>query len=184
MARKKSGWFGESRRHSLASKGVETGRKQTPRHPRVRRLKPGQKVVSTYEYDRIQEKRAEKTPEQELWDLKKMVKEEVREAIDNYIEENPDMDRDTVEGNINDNGTIDEITDSSVPVYTSDIMELGSLGEVYGHENELPPAFDGTPTPSNIVATSIYEILNEEAWEEVHDYLDKLEEDGRFKGSE
>lgn len=34
MARKKGGWFGESRRHSLASRGLKTGQKaRTPRHP-------------------------------------------------------------------------------------------------------------------------------------------------------
>lgn len=39
---KGSGWYGESRRHSLASKGVETGRKRklkVPRQKRVRKLK-------------------------------------------------------------------------------------------------------------------------------------------------
>ena len=34
MAHKKNGWFGESKRHSLASKGVSTGHKRTPRTPK------------------------------------------------------------------------------------------------------------------------------------------------------
>jgi len=40
MAQKKGGWFRESERHSLASKGIETGRRQKPRTPRASRAAP------------------------------------------------------------------------------------------------------------------------------------------------
>jgi hypothetical protein len=40
MTRRKSGWFRESQRHSLASRGIETGRNRKLRTPRVvRKLK-------------------------------------------------------------------------------------------------------------------------------------------------
>jgi hypothetical protein len=68
-----------------------------------------------------------------------------------------------------------------VPVYTSDIMALASVGEIYGHENELGPAFDGKPRPENIIATSIYEVLEETGYDELRSYLDKLDKEGKFE---
>jgi hypothetical protein len=115
-----------------------------------------------------------------LKECKDSVKEQVREAIDDYIRENPDDDREDIEQNIDYSGTITEIYDGAVPVYYSEIMEIGNVPEVYNHENELGPAFDGTPTPMNILAGAIYEILYEVAWEEISDYLDELEEAGKF----
>ena len=55
-----------------------------------------------------------------------------------------------------------EITDSSVPVYTHELITIAqNSAEVMHHENELPPAFDGEPTIPNIIATAIYEIVQE-----------------------
>jgi hypothetical protein len=122
----------------------------------------------------------EKTAYQELFDLKEMVRDEVKTAIDEFIEENPDYDKDDIRNSIDDNGRITEMVDSSVPIYNYDIMKLGTLTEVWAHENELGPAFDGTPTPVNTLATAIYEILQETAWEYVDEYLDELENDGKF----
>ena len=122
----------------------------------------------------------EKTAYQELEELKEMVQDEVKTKIDEFIEENPDYDKEQIRDKIDDNGTITEMVDSSVPIYNSTIMELGSLSEVYQHENELGPAFDGTPTPVNILATAIYEILMETAWDFLDEYLNDLDNDGKF----
>ena len=157
MARTK-GWRNEPARHALAAKGIRT-----------RKLKQGQVVVKTSD-----------SPEYKMRALKQEVEEAVREAIDGYIKDHPDESRSNVEDRINDDGTITEIYDSSVPIYNSEIMDLGALPEVFGHENELGPAFDGSPTPVNIVAGSLYEILEETAFEETRNYLDQLEEDGKF----
>lgn len=155
---KPKGWRKEPARHALAAKGIRT-----------RRLKQGQIVVKTAD-----------TPESKLRALKQEVEEAVREAIDQYIKDHPDESRSNVEDRINDDGTITEIYDSSVPIYNGEIMDLGSLPEVFNHENELGPAFDGSPTPVNIVAGSLYEILEETAFEETRNYLDGLEKDGKF----
>jgi hypothetical protein len=52
---KKGGWYGESRRHSLASRGVETGRKQNPnRTPKLVKRKgfdPGKESKAKYTKD-------------------------------------------------------------------------------------------------------------------------------------
>jgi hypothetical protein len=178
---KRSGWFGESRRHALASKGVESGRKQRTRLPRkIRKLKLGQHVVSAQEYERQREKESQ-DPERELMRIKQSVREAVREAVDYYMKDHGDYSADDVLSTINDDGTMDEIADSHVPVYTSDIMDLASVGEIYGHENDLPPAFGGEPTPQNIIATSIYEVLEQVGFDELRDYVNKLDEQGKFE---
>jgi len=57
---------------------------------------------------------------------------------------------------------VSEIADSSVPVYTYELAKIAqSSMDVMLHENELPPAFDGTPTITNQIATAIYEIVQE-----------------------
>lgn len=117
----------------------------------------------------------------QLDDLKDMVREEVNDAILNYIEENPDTDKDDIMDRIDYSGTITEIVDGGVPIYNHDIMEVAQDSEIWTHENDLPPAFDGTPTPINVLATSIYEVLQETAWEQVREFVDELESDGCFE---
>lgn len=56
---------------------------------------------------------------------------------------------------------VHEIADSHVPIYYHELAELASDPEVFHHENELGPAFDGTPTLANIVATAAYELISE-----------------------
>ncbi len=120
-----------------------------------------------------------------LRELKEEVRESVREAIREYIEENPDIDngREIIQ-NINDDGRIHEIVDGAVPIYSQEILDVGRDSEIYGHANELPPAFDGEPTPINIIATSIYEVLDETAWEEINDVVKELENDDCFDDEE
>lgn len=119
----------------------------------------------------------DRTPEEKLYAIKEIVKEQVRETIDEFREANPDMNKEDTRNRLDYDGRITEIYDSAVPIYSSTIMELGSLVEVYNHENELGPAFDGTPTALNIIAGSIYEILSEVAWEEIDEHLDEIFED-------
>ena len=58
-----------------------------------------------------------------------------------------------------------ETADGTVPIYTHNLMELASDPAVFLHENELGPAYDGSPTLHNITATAIFELLEEALWE-------------------
>ena len=60
---------------------------------------------------------------------------------------------------------IAEIADANVPVYHGELLELAAgdletdgVGVV---APEMGPAFDGTPTASNIIAANVYERLSE-----------------------
>jgi len=77
---------------------------------------------------------------------------------------------------------VSEIADSSVPVYTYDLAQVAqSSMDVLLHENELPPAFDGSPTVTNLIATAIYELVQEALYERLHtlqqDYEQQQEQD-------
>ena len=51
-----------------------------------------------------------------------------------------------------------EIADSAVPVYYNRIAEVGASDlALILDEPEIGPAFDGSPTPVNIIAANIYE---------------------------
>jgi len=68
-----------------------------------------------------------------------------------------------------DSDIIHEIADGTTPVYHSDLLEvaMSSIGSIATVEPELGPAFDGRPTPTNIIAANIYEALCEAMWEYV-----------------
>jgi hypothetical protein len=69
-----------------------------------------------------------------------------------------------------------EIADSAVPVYTSEIME--TISEDVGlmaQEPELGPAFDGSPTPSNIAAANLYELASNIAHERLRERQQEAE---------
>jgi hypothetical protein len=61
---------------------------------------------------------------------------------------------------------IHEIADGAVPVYTRQLLELAlddlSLAT---DEPELGPAFDGSPTPANVIAANVYEALCADLWD-------------------
>ena len=69
---------------------------------------------------------------------------------------------------------VHEIADSSVPVYNHELITLA-----YNDMNlavdtpELGPAFDGSPTPCNIIAANIYEAIASELYQ----FLYKLEQE-------
>ncbi len=64
---------------------------------------------------------------------------------------------------------IHEVADSWVPIYYSQLIEVASHNLwVATSEPELWPAFDGSPTPVNIIATNIYESIIEALREQVN----------------
>lgn len=73
---------------------------------------------------------------------------------------------------------IHELADGNVPVSTYDILQYGANNiELATSEPDIGPAFDGKPTPVNIIAANIYEhLLNlgREWLEEEHDRAKKL----------
>jgi len=74
-------------------------------------------------------------------------KEQLRDSVKDYPQE------DTQD-------IIFEIADSSVPVYTADILDLLN-DSVYGFSlgtdvPEVGPAFDGEATPANIIAANLF----------------------------
>ena len=83
-----------------------------------------------------------------LYELQENIKTAVQEAKE-YAGENFDLGE-----------AAWEIADDLVPVYTGDILELA-----YEHHDfallipESGPAYDGTPTPLNIIAANIFEYI-------------------------
>ena len=93
--------------------------------------------------------------------LDKIVNDAREELRENMFSHSPDIDE-----------CISEVADSSVPVYTTDIRDIGSSNlDMATLEPELGPAFDGSPTPSNIIAANIYEHVQQALYE----YKDELE---------
>lgn len=83
-------------------------------------------------------------------------KEELRERVRDYPQEDT-------------HDIIFEIADSSVPVYTADILDLLNDSE-YGYSlgidvPELGPAFDGAANAPNIIAANLYELVSNELHE-------------------
>jgi hypothetical protein len=75
-----------------------------------------------------------------------------------WAEENPDC--------TEPHDQIHEIADSAVPVYTADLLEMASNKiSLATSTPELGPAFDGEPTPTNIIAANVYEAIEQELWE-------------------
>lgn len=61
---------------------------------------------------------------------------------------------------------IHEIADSAVPVYTANLMQLAADDiNLATAEPEIGPAFDGSPTPVNIIAANVYEAIEAALWE-------------------
>jgi len=75
---------------------------------------------------------------------------------------------------------IHEIADTSVPVYTGDLLRLAAENlHLATDEPELGPAngsnFDGTNSPINIIAANIFEHIESalwDAWEEIEKGVD------------
>jgi len=99
--------------------------------------------------------------------------EGLKEELQTWINDNP--------GDDEPNDTIFELSDSGVPIYTGDIIQYALENLDFAvNEPELGPAFDGSPTPTNIIAANIFEYLEAELWDYFNDhkddYLDNEEE--------
>lgn len=116
-------------------------------------------------------------PYDRLEDLKQDVRNEIAEII--HAEYRGKVDPNEIEELIDDDGSLTEVVDLYTPIHYATLMELAMASDIYMHENELPPAFDGKQTPANVVATAIYEILMDEAWATVREQVEQLIEEGQ-----
>lgn len=108
-------------------------------------------------------------------DIKKDAKEAFREWVDakeafrEWVKDNPEE--------TEPHDAIHEIADSAVPVYNADLLRLAAENnELALRAPEIGPAFDGTPTPINIIAANIYELVEEALWEEWREIEEEREE--------
>lgn len=105
-------------------------------------------------------------------DMQQSIKNAIEE-LDEWMQENP--------GNDEPHDRIFEIADGSVPVYTVELLEW-AIEDIYlaTDEPEIGAAFDGSPTPVNIIAANIFEKVEEALWEyynnHKNDYVDEGEE--------
>lgn len=73
---------------------------------------------------------------------------------------------------------IHEIADTAVPVYTGDLLRLAAENlQLATDEPELGPAFDGTPTPVNIIAANVFEHIEQALWAAWQEMLDEEADD-------
>lgn len=93
-------------------------------------------------------------------DLNTLRKDVIEELKDRAIEY-PDNFEGGCEGDV-----IFEIADNNVPIHTHDLLTLACDNlSLATDEPELGPAFDGSPTPVNIIAANVYEWITGVLWE-------------------
>ncbi len=93
-----------------------------------------------------------------------MVRSEVRERADELAED------------VHPEDTLHEIVDSSVPIYTSDLMDIAADNiNMATLEPELGPG--SALTPANIVAANVFEALQGVAYEEWQAIQDERADD-------
>ena len=98
-----------------------------------------------------------------LYDRIKNAREEMRE----YLEDDSDGDVGT---------WAHEIADTSTPLYTTEILAtVQDDFRLATAEPELGPAFDGSPTPANIIAANIYERIYDAVMEEARTFEQEKE---------
>ena len=72
---------------------------------------------------------------------------------------------------------IHEIADSCVPIYNADLLQIACDDfEIATAEPESGPAFDGTPTPLNIIAANVYEAIEAHLWEKWNTFKAETED--------
>lgn len=100
------------------------------------------------------------------------------EYLKEQLEYNAELDDDEVYFNNDDHETIAEVADSSVPIYTADLMQLAANNiDLAVTEPELGPAFDGSPTPANIIAANVYEAITAHLWDNLDRIKNEIEEE-------
>jgi len=106
------------------------------------------------------------TNEMKWYDYLEMAR---NEATD-WIEGDPDADPAEI---------AHEIADSCTPVYYHTILRLGlEHMDLALDEPDVGPAFDGKPTPVNVIAANIYEALYGEAYRAAEKALVEAEDQG------
>ena len=89
------------------------------------------------------------------------------EELKERLQDSPDDD----EGDL-----IHEIADSHVPIYNYNILQMAAENlSLAVDEPELGPAFDGSPTPINIIAANIFEAIEQELWDKLEDIKEEIE---------
>lgn len=110
-----------------------------------------------------------------LYDVEQSAIESLRDRINDLIQEYEITSADQVDDDQHNElcDLIFEVTDSAVPIYTSDLMQLAADNiSLATDEPEIGPAFDGSPTPVNIVAANVFEHIEQRLWEYVRDELE------------
>ena len=109
-----------------------------------------------------------------LYDIKKSALEDLKEQL----EGNAEFDNGELYISIDEHDTIFEIADSNVPTYTYDILQMAADNiELAIVEPDIGPAFDGTPTPVNIIAANIYEEITQELWSNLESIKESIGEE-------
>ena len=100
----------------------------------------------------------------------------LRDIIDGARDELREWCKDNPDGDPWDN-MIPELADGSVPVYIDDLMNMAANDiELAMVAPESDPAFDGTPTPVNIIAANVYEAVTAALYVEWETIKDEREE--------
>ena len=88
-----------------------------------------------------------------------------------------DTDRDDILEDYYLEDTLSEYADNAVPVRHSDLLDLAADdNDVALSEPDCGPAYDGTPTPINIIAANVYEALLAEGYEWLQEQRDAADE--------
>ena len=92
--------------------------------------------------------------------------ESAEESLQERVDEEDDI-NDRIRFLDEPHDAIHEIADGAVPVYTGSLLEVAANDITLATaEPELGPAFDGSATPTNIIAANIYEAVTNALFEE------------------
>jgi hypothetical protein len=109
-----------------------------------------------------------------MYDIEKDALESLKESLEYHAE----LDDGEIYFSGDDNDIIFEVCDSSVPIYTYDLMQLAADNiSLAVDEPELGPAFDGTPTPVNIVAANVSDAIMNHLWENLEDIKKEIHQE-------
>ena len=92
----------------------------------------------------------------------------LQDIIDGAVDELREWCKDNPDGDPTHDGALHEFADGAVPTYNYDLLQLAAelSNGLALTEPEIGPAFDGTPTPINIIAANVYEAVEAALWEE------------------
>ncbi|KKK56362.1 hypothetical protein LCGC14_3065320, partial [marine sediment metagenome] len=69
------------------------------------------------------------------------------------------------------------------PIYTSDLLTAASQdNSLATDEPEIGPAWDGSPTPVNIISSNFYEAVRQALYEETQRLKEEIEDEEREEG--